>query len=102
MNRPHNPMRKAIKILLIGLPPAILLTFFPSSSVYRFFINSTGNSTLASIAEKVAVEITNKTVALLLVAVAFIFIRDFLNWNQKQLTDSLQPAKTTDGSRELL
>jgi len=53
--------------------------------VYHFFATLTGNIELASIAEKVAVEVADKTISLLLVAVAVIFIRDFLNWNRKAL-----------------
>ena len=58
-------------------------------AVYHFFMNLTGDSNLASIAEKVLVEIADKSISLLLAAVAIIFIRDFLHWNTKKVEKSL-------------
>jgi hypothetical protein len=58
--------------------------------VYHFFANLTGNVALASLAEKVAVEVADKTISFFLVAVAIVFVRDYLNWNKKD-------AKVTSG-----
>lgn len=60
-----------------------LPTYKGTMVVYHFFVDMTGNIALASIAEKLAVEMADKSLSLALVAVALIFIRDFLNWNQK-------------------
>ena len=54
-------------------------------SVNQFFLKMTGNANMASVVEKIAVEVADKTISLLLVAVAVIFIRDFFNWNRKEV-----------------
>ena len=64
-----------------------LLIYQGTMAVYHFFMSMTANQLLASAAEKIAVEVADKTIALLLVAVAVIFIRDFLNWNKKSASD---------------
>jgi hypothetical protein len=51
--------------------------------VYHFFNHLTGNPAWASLAEKLAVEMADKTISFFLVAVAIVFIRDYLNWNKK-------------------
>lgn len=92
----HKPLHLVGAGVIAGVlnSGAVMLTthlanlpiYHGTMAVYRFFVTSTGNSVLASVAEKVAVEIADKTISFILVAVAVIFIKDILNWNQKSLS----------------
>lgn len=52
--------------------------------VYHFFMKMTSNPSVASVAEKMVVEVADKTIALFLVAVAVIFIQDLLGKQKAQ------------------
>jgi ABC-type transporter Mla MlaB component len=73
-----NSIAVMLTTTLTGLP-----IYQGTMAVYHFFADMTGNTLFASVAEKVFVEIADKTIALLLAAVAVIFIRDFFHWNKK-------------------
>ena len=69
---------------LSGLP-----TYQGTMAVYDYFSGLTGNPALASLAEKVAVEMADKTISLLLAAVGLIFIHDILTFNKKDTSGSV-------------
>ncbi|MGE0267026.1 MAG: lipid asymmetry maintenance protein MlaB [Candidatus Omnitrophota bacterium] len=73
-----NSIVVAFITFMAGLP-----IYQGTMKVYHFFVNLTGNTDVASIAEKMAVEVADKSIALLLVAVAVIFIRDIFHWKKK-------------------
>ncbi len=98
-------LHKPVKLLAAGVLTGIvnsgvvaLITYAANMpiyqgtmAVYHFFMNMTGKETFASAAEKVAVEVADKTIAFLLVAVAVIFIRDLFDWGKKA---AARPLKT--------
>lgn len=83
-------LRRPVKLLSAGMICGILNsgvvamityaanlpTYQGTMAVYRFFLKMTGSSAFSSIAEKMTVEIADKVLALLLAAVATIFIRE--------------------------
>jgi len=73
-----NSVVVAVITFISGLP-----IYQGTMTVYRFFSSLTGNHELASIAEKAAVEVADKSIAFLLVAVAVIFIRDVFHWKKQ-------------------
>lgn len=73
-----NSIVVAVITFISGLP-----IYQGTMTVYRFFSSLTGNHELASIAEKAAVEVADKSIAFLLVAVAVIFIRDVFHWKKQ-------------------
>ncbi|MBP9854940.1 MAG: hypothetical protein KBD53_08745 [Candidatus Omnitrophica bacterium] len=90
-------LHKPIRLISVGIISGVLnsiivmiitwMTHLPTYKgtmvVYHFFVGLTGNTEFASIAEKMAVEVTDKSISLLLVAVSVIFIHDLLNWSKK-------------------
>ncbi len=90
----HKPMNLLGAGLICGVlnAVAVMITTYAAQFpiyqgtmvVYDFFVSLTGNPALASIIEKVTVEITDKTISLLLAAVGAIFVRDILTANNKK------------------